>query len=447
MPSKKEKLPLSVTHPELAMEADGWDPIDFTPGSSKKVSWRCVENHTWVASIAQRVTYKTTCPYCSNYKTLAGYNDLATTHPEYASQAYGWNPTTLGAGSGKKVSWKCHLGHVSEATVESRVKNRTKCPICINKIVLPGFNDLATTHPELALEAHNWNPQSLSSGSNRKVEWRCNSGHIWFQTPVARAQGNGCPYCSGRKAWAGFNDLSTLNPEIAAEADGWDASTIGYGSGRKMKWKCHLGHTWEARINNRAGRNIGCPYCSGNEVWVGFNDLATTHPSLALQANGWDPTSVVAGHQKKKDWICELGHQWKSVVSSRTSGGAGCPTCAKYGFDPNLEGWLYFLSHPKWEMLQIGITNFPKDRLKTHRNLGWELIETRGPMDGLIVREWETSILRMLKAKGADLSNEKIAGKFDGYSEAWSKSTFEVQSIKELMRLTEDFEGLDTFKS
>jgi len=26
VPTKKEKLPLSVTHPELAKEADGWDP-------------------------------------------------------------------------------------------------------------------------------------------------------------------------------------------------------------------------------------------------------------------------------------------------------------------------------------------------------------------------------------------------------------------------------------
>ena len=42
--------------------------------------------------------------------------------------------------------------------------------------------------------------------------------------------------------------------------------------------------------------------------------------------------------------------------------------------------------------------------------------------------------------KGADLSNKEIAGKFDGYSEAWSKSTFPVKSIKELMRLTEEFE-------
>ena len=44
-------------------------------------------------------------------------------------------------------------------------------------------------------------------------------------------------------------------------------------------------------------------------------------------------------------------------------------------------------------------------------------------------------------AKEADLSNAAIAGKFNGYSEAWSKSTFEVKSIKELMRLREEFEG------
>ena len=67
--------------------------------------------------------------------------------------------------------------------------------------------------------------------------------------------------------------------------------------------------------------------------------------------------------------------------------------------------------------------------------------EIRGQMDGHLARQWETAILRMLKVKGADLSNEKIARKFDGYSEAWSQSTFPVESIKEVMRITEEFEG------
>jgi hypothetical protein len=62
-------------------------------------------------------------------------------------------------------------------------------------------------------------------------------------------------------------------------------------------------------------------------------------------------------------------------------------------------------------------------------------------MDGHLTQQWERAILRMLKARGADLSNAKIAGKFDGYSEAWSQSTFEAKSIMELMRLTEMFEA------
>lgn len=68
-------------------------------------------------------------------------------------------------------------------------------------------------------------------------------------------------------------------------------------------------------------------------------------------------------------------------------------------------------------------------------------MEISNPKIGSEARNWETLILFMLKAQGADLSNEKIAGKFDGYSEAWSKDTFEVKSIKELMRLTEEFES------
>jgi hypothetical protein len=78
--------------------------------------------------------------------------------------------------------------------------------------------------------------------------------------------------------------------------------------------------------------------------------------------------------------------------------------------------------------------------MSEHQKNDWELIELRGPMDGHLAQQWERAILRMLKAKGADLSNDKIAGKFDGYSEAWSKSKFEAKSIKELMRLTEEYE-------
>ena len=99
-----------------------------------------------------------------------------------------------------------------------------------------------------------------------------------------------------------------------------------------------------------------------------------------------------------------------------------------------------FLEHPDWHMYQIGISNVPEKRLAFHANLGWQTIEIRGPLDGLVARNWESAILSMLRNNGADLKNDLHHGKFSGYSEAWSKSTFGVSSIRELMRLTEEFE-------
>lgn len=180
--------------------------------------------------------------------------------------------------------------------------------------------------------------------------------------------------------------------------------------------------------------------CSGRTVLVGFNDLETKFPRIAAEADGWDPKKFTSGNPKKFKWKCSEGHRWLASINNRTSDQNNCPTCAISGFDPNLPGYLYFLEHPLWLMFQIGISNYPDQRMKSHMKLGWKIIEIRGPMDGHLTHDWETSILRMLKSAGADLSNESIAGKFDGYSEAWSKSTFEIQSIRDLMRLTEEFE-------
>ena len=77
---------------------------------------------------------------------------------------------------------------------------------------------LAETHPELAAQADGWDPKTLIAGSGRKVSWKCESGHTWLATVAKRSGGRGCPICSGRVAWPGFNDLATLNPELAAQA-------------------------------------------------------------------------------------------------------------------------------------------------------------------------------------------------------------------------------------
>ncbi len=367
---------------------------------------------------------------------------LTKTHPQLAKEAEGWDPSTISQGSEKKFNWKCSKGHIFIAAVDKRAIRNQGCPYCSNKRSLLGFNDLATTNPEIAIEADGWDPRTLVSGSTLRKKWMCKYGHSWSGEIRERVRnGSGCPICANKKILVGFNDLSTTNPEIAREAHGWNPNTVLAGSERRKKWRCPKHHIYVANIRDRTRVNSGCPYCSNHQVLKGFNDLKTTHPEIAKEAFHWNPSKVVAGHTKKLKWKCSEGHTWSSAPSSRTNRGDGCPSCAKYGFDPYLDGYLYLLRHLNWQMFQIGISNYPEKRINSHKKLGWKIIEIRGPLDGHLTQQWEKAILRMLKAKGADLSNSKIAGKFDGYSEAWSKSTFPVKSIKELMRLTEEFEN------
>lgn len=434
---------LKTTHPLIASEAFEWDTTSVSGGSGLKRRWKCKKGHIFEARIQERTSGRVNCGICSGRTVLAGFNDLATIYPDLAKEASGWDPTSFSAGSGSRRSWKCSSGHEWTAGINSRTSHRSGCPICVNQKVLVGFNDLATTHPDIAKEANGWAATSSVSGSNKKKEWKCSLGHIWEATVNSRCgkYKNGCPICGNKKLLSGFNDLQTLFPDLAEEAAGWDPSQELSGSGNKKRWHCNLGHEWEAKIAQRTFAKTGCPICTGQTLLVGFNDLATTNPQLVREADGWDPRMHSPGDSKKKSWKCEEGHKWKAIISNRARLGSGCPTCSNSGFDPNDHGFLYFLEHPEWEMFQIGITNVPDDRLSRHRKLGWVVLELRGPMDGHLTRQWETSILRMLRANGADLSNIKIAGRFDGYSEAWSKSKFEAKSIKQLMNLTEKFEG------
>jgi hypothetical protein len=58
-----------------------------------------------------------------------GLNDLQTLHPLIAAEAFGWDPQDVKAGSSKKKTWKCHLGHIYEATPKHRTLGGTGCPL------------------------------------------------------------------------------------------------------------------------------------------------------------------------------------------------------------------------------------------------------------------------------------------------------------------------------
>ena len=168
---------------------EGLDPNILTAGSGKKAHWCCSNGHKWQAVIQYR-TKGGKCPYCSNKKTLIGFNDLATTHPQIASE---WDftknknllPTQVVAGSNKEIWWKCSQGHSYRCRIIHRTFDGTRCPYCTNKKLLVGFNDLKTVHPELCVD---WDyeknypkiPENFITGSAKKIYWKCSGRTYWY---------------------------------------------------------------------------------------------------------------------------------------------------------------------------------------------------------------------------------------------------------------------------
>ena len=111
-------------------------------------------------------------------------------------------------------------------------------------------------------------PSQLLCGSGKKAWWICSKGHKYQQTIEKRTRrGFSCPYCSGHKAWKGFNDFEIMYPEIAKE---WHSTRNGelkpcdvtYGSGKRVWWECPVGHEYQAVVRERGSGGTNCPICN-----------------------------------------------------------------------------------------------------------------------------------------------------------------------------------------
>ena len=339
---------LADVYPEVAKQ---WHPTknglltpkDVYANSNRYAWWICEKGHEWEAVIGSRKI--TGCPFCSNRRILVGENDLATTDPELAKE---WHPTKNGnltpqmvvKGDGRKVWWLGRCGHEWEATTSPRVRGRG-CPICANKKILPGFNDLQSRNPELVKEWHPTKngdllPTMITASVAKKVWWLGRCGHEWEASVGSRNSGKGCPYCSGLLPIKGKTDLATVKPELAKE---WHPTKNGTltpdmvspDSHKEVWWICDKGHEWKKVVHGRGK----CPYCSGGSALSGYNDLQTKYPKIASQfdaeRNGCSSSEVIYTSKKMFWWKCKNGHCWQSTIAERQRSGGLCIECSFLG--------------------------------------------------------------------------------------------------------------------
>ena len=172
--------------------------------------------------------------------------------------------------SNRKAWWKCKDCGREWNTLISTRSGGSKCPYCSGYIFLKGFNDLQTTHPEIASEWSEKNlplkPDEVNAKSRKNVWWKCRKcGNEWKSVINARVKGTVCPVCAEREVLAGYNDLATTDSQLLSE---WDyeqnklkPTEVSRTSAKRAWWKCRHGHSWSMKINERTILNKGCRIC------------------------------------------------------------------------------------------------------------------------------------------------------------------------------------------
>lgn len=311
-------------------------------GSNKKFWWKCEKGHEWETS-PNSLKRNIVCPVCNGRQILAGFNDLATTHPDIAAQ---WNatrnillPSEVTYGSKLKVWWLGTCGHEWKASVGARATMGQGCAVCRGLQIQVGVNDLATTHPELVEE---WHPTKngeltvtqVTAGSGIKVWWLGTCGHEWQISPHHRTSGSQCYQCLGRRKPSkqpllkNYPIFEELHPVLNGKLENLEMLRL---KSNKFVWWLgkDCGHEWRARIVWRTSGQ-GCAVCHGSQIQVGVTDFASVHPELVAQwseKNDKSPQQVTYRSHYMAEWVCEKGHEWLAKVQTRSTG-HGCPSCA-----------------------------------------------------------------------------------------------------------------------
>jgi Probable Zinc-ribbon domain len=369
-------------------------PDDVAARGSHRAWWQCsnYQDHVWEAFVNNRTgKRKTGCPFCAG-KKVDSSNSLAACRPDLAIE---WHPTKntlrpdeVSCGSRKKGWWQCRRNkkHVWQTDVTDRARAGAGCPFCAHKYVSDD-NRLSIQAPEIAAEWHPTKNRIVYTDSSRgtfykrlnnfiapheKIKlnrkrlsasdmpvcsrevawWKCKAAaHEWQARISSRTRdGQGCPYCSGRRVIPLETSLAAKYPALVKR---WHPSKnkplkpgdVACMTDREVWWLCHRSadHVWKVEVSKvvRAYLNghTGCPFCAGRRISKD-NNVAAKFPARVKRF--WHPTrnlglkatELTPGGMTIVWWQCPKSneHEWKTRICSITrawrNGNSGCPFCS-----------------------------------------------------------------------------------------------------------------------
>ena len=211
---------------------------------------------------------------------LIGKNDLATIYPNIA-KLYSVNnekpASEILYTNQSSYNWICDKCNGSfNATIQE--VNEGHCPYCENKRVLSGKNDFKTMYPHLVKMYSKDNilaPDKTIYTSSFYYKWHCDDCNGDFTSSIDKLDKDGCPYCNGRKALKGYNDLTVTHPHLIKEwglenylIDVGGPENYKFDSVKNVYWLCpkcgtHYRMNIDDRVISDKRHHESCWKCSG----------------------------------------------------------------------------------------------------------------------------------------------------------------------------------------
>lgn len=336
---------------------EGLSPYEVGKNSHKEVNLKCPKCDAEFRKRADTfIESGKICPVCkcgvkSNQELVSKYKEKINDFWDYELNNLEHIYMEYVSVFNTKVNLKCKKCGYSwkDYTLGDITHYNLGCPACAGQKVLKGFNDLYSQRKEKVDKYWDWGkntfkPNEVTLNSNKFAYFNCpDCGYSW-RSRINIFQEGGCPCCNGRHVVKDRNDFYFKHINLVNNYWDWGLNTeegtspdqYTSGSTKKVHLKCKkCGGTWSDYSVRDLSSGLGCPYCSGQRVLKGYNDLGSRFPNIALD---WDyernilkPEEVSYGSSKKVHWKChKCGCDWKTKVTDRTLSkrSTGCPQCA-----------------------------------------------------------------------------------------------------------------------
>jgi predicted transcriptional regulator len=163
---------------------------------SHKMKCRCkIDGHEWFAHAGNLLHNNRGCPRCAKNERIDTEKALIRLANETSNITFGEfeykNQFT-------RIPCKCDIDGYEWSPIFNSLVRGSGCPVCANKSVATGINDIATTRPELVKYfKHESDAKSNTCGSNFKVDMICPD--CWQERKFSLAQlsrqGFACSVC------------------------------------------------------------------------------------------------------------------------------------------------------------------------------------------------------------------------------------------------------------